>query len=102
LAATRFDGLAASICFYGGQIVRFADEKPHCPTQMHFGDKDQSIPLRDVETIKAKRPDCNFHIYHGGHGFARDERASYERKSAELAWERSTEWLEAAFSQGSS
>jgi carboxymethylenebutenolidase len=99
LAATRLDGLSASICFYGGQIVRSADEKPRCPTQMHFGDEDQSIPLRDVEKIKAKRPDCDIHLYHGGHGFACDERASYEPKSAALAWERSTEWLVAAFSQ---
>jgi carboxymethylenebutenolidase len=99
LAATRLDGLAASICFYGGQILRFADERPRCPTQMHFGDADQSIPLRDIETIKAKRPDCDIHLYHAGHAFACDERASYEPKSAALAWERSTEWLVAAFNQ---
>lgn len=98
LAATRLDGLSAAICFYGGQIIRFADEKPRCPTQMHFGDEDQSIPLRDVETIKSKRPDCDIHVYHGGHGFACDERASYAPKSAALAWERSSKWLEAAFS----
>jgi len=66
LAATRLDALAASICFYGGQIARFADEKPRCPTQMHFGDHDQSIPLSDIQKIKAKRPDCDVHIYHAG------------------------------------
>ena len=98
LAATRLDGLAASICFYGGQIARYADEKPRCPTQMHFGDNDQSIPLSDIQKIKAKRLDCDIHIYHGGHGFNCDERASYEPKSAALAWKRSSEWLEAAFS----
>lgn len=101
LAATRLGGLSASICFYGGQIVRFADEKPRCPTQMHFGDKDQSIPTRDVETIKAKRPDCDIHVYHGGHGFACDERASYAPKSAEIAWKRSFAWLLEAFGESS-
>ncbi|MGA8691208.1 MAG: dienelactone hydrolase family protein [Methyloceanibacter sp.] len=37
-------------------------------------------------------------MYHAGHGFACDERASYEPESAALAWKRSSEWLEAAFS----
>ena len=37
--------------------------------------------------------------YHAGHAFACDERASYEPKIAALAWERSTEWLVAAFNQ---
>ena len=55
LAATRLSGLSASVAYYGGRIVAFADEKPKCPTQMHFGEKDQSIPMTDVETIKQKR-----------------------------------------------
>ena len=38
------------------------------------------IPLRDVETIKSKRPDCDIHVYHGGHGFACDERARCAKK----------------------
>src|SRR3954463_1391062 len=40
LAACRLSGLSASVCYYGGGIGRFADEKPKCPTQMHFGEKD--------------------------------------------------------------
>jgi carboxymethylenebutenolidase len=48
LAATRLSGLSAAVCYYGGRIVAFADETPRCPTQMHFGEKDQSIPLSDV------------------------------------------------------
>src|SRR5262245_31026307 len=52
LAATRLDGLYASVGYYGGRIVAFVDEKPRCPTQLHFGENDQSIPMADVETIK--------------------------------------------------
>lgn len=97
LAATHLDGLAAAICFYGG-LTKYADEKPRCPTEMHFGDRDQSIPMRDIETIEAKRPDCEIYIYPGaGHGFACDERASYDAKAAALAWQRSIDWLNAAF-----
>ena len=94
LAATRLDGVKAAVCYYGGKIVAFADEKPRCPTQMHFGALDQGIPLTDVETIKGKRPDCEVFIYpDAGHGFHCDERASYHAPSAAQAWERTTAFL---------
>ena len=53
-AATKLSGLKAAIGYYGGAVVRFADDKPHVPTQLHFGEKDAGIPLADVETIKIK------------------------------------------------
>jgi hypothetical protein len=94
IAATRLGGLAASICYYGGQIVRFADNKPRCPVQMHFGEKDASITMADVETIRQKRPECEIFTYPGaGHGFHCDERASYEPNSARIAWQRSLAFL---------
>ena len=99
LTATQRDGLAAAVCYYGGQIVRHADRKPLCPTQMHFGDRDQSIPIADVETIRAKRPDCEIHVYPAGHGFNCDERASYDAESAKLAWQRSMTFLAKGFSR---
>lgn len=90
-AATGIDGLSAASCYYGGMIVRFADQKPRCPVQMHFGALDQGIPLSDVDTIKAKRPDCEVFVYDdAGHGFHCDERASYHEPSAAQAWERTT------------
>jgi carboxymethylenebutenolidase len=93
LAATRLAGLSASVCFYGGQIVQFADEKPRCPVQMHFGERDAHIPLTDVETIRKKRPDCEIHTYPADHGFNCDERGSYEPESAKLAWQRMRDWF---------
>jgi carboxymethylenebutenolidase len=89
-AATKLAGLSAAVGYYGGAVVRFADDKPKVPTQLHFGEKDAGIPLTDVETIKAKRPDVEVHIYPGAqHGFHRDERASYDKASADIAWPRS-------------
>jgi carboxymethylenebutenolidase len=94
LAATRLDGLSAAVCYYGGRIAAFAEEKPRCPVQMHFGDQDQSIPMSDVETIKQKRPDCEIHIYPGaGHGFHCDERGSFNEQSAKTAWQRTAAFL---------
>ena len=93
-AATKLSGLSVAIGYYGGAIVRFADDKPKVPTQLHFGEKDAGIPLTDVEAIRAKRPDVDIHIYPGAqHGFNCEERASYDKASAELARQRSVEFL---------
>ena len=89
-AATKLSGLSAAVGYYGGAIVRFADDKPKVPTQLHFGEKDAGIPLSDVEIIRAKRPELEIHLYPGAqHGFHCDERASYDKASAEIAWPRS-------------
>jgi carboxymethylenebutenolidase len=96
LAATRLERIAAAVSFYGGQITGFADEVPRCPTQMHFGEHDEHIPMTDVEAIRAKRPDCEIHVYPAGHGFYCDERASFHAPSATLAWERTLSWLDGA------
>jgi carboxymethylenebutenolidase len=96
LSATRLAGLSAASCFYGGQIIRFADEKPKCPTQMHFGEKDDHIPMSDVATIRSKRPECDIHVYPAGHGFYCDERGSFHDPSARLAWDRTLAWFKRA------
>jgi carboxymethylenebutenolidase len=89
-AATKLPGLSAAIGYYGGAVVRFADDKPKVPTQLHFGEKDTGIPLSDVETIRTKRPDVEIFVYPGAqHGFHCDERPSYDKPSADIAWPRS-------------
>jgi len=94
-AATKLTGLSAAIGYYGGAIVRFADDKPTVPTQLHFGAQDHGIPLRDVETIRAKRPDVEVFVYDGAqHGFGCDERGSFDPASAELARQRSLAFFE--------
>jgi carboxymethylenebutenolidase len=89
-AATKLSGLSAAIGYYGGAIARFADDKPKVPTQLHFGEEDTGIPLSDVEIIRAKRPEVEIFVYPGAqHGFHCDERASYDKTSADIAWPRS-------------
>jgi carboxymethylenebutenolidase len=97
LAATRLSGIAAAVCYYGGGIGSFAEETPKCPVQMHFGEKDEHIPLTMVDDIRKKRPESEVYVYQGaGHGFHCDERASYHAESAALAWKRSLAFLEKA------
>lgn len=94
LSACRLEGLSAAVCYYGGRIIDFADERPSCPTQMHFGEEDAAIPMSDVDSIRTRRPDCDIYTYPGaGHGFHCDERGSFHPEAAKLAWERTSAWL---------
>ena len=95
LSAAKLNGLSAAVCYYGGQIAKNADEKPKVPTQLHFGDKDASIPMTDVATIKQKRGgDSEIHVYPDAqHGFHCDERGSFHDASAKTAWRRAMDFL---------
>jgi len=90
VAAARLSGLKAAIGYYGGAVTRFAEEKPKVPTQLHYGEKDAGIPLSDVEMVRSKRPYVEIFVYDNAqHGFNCDERASYDKPSADIAWTRS-------------
>lgn len=88
LAATRLNGAAASVGYYGGMIAGHATEKPKIPIILHFGDKDQSIPMSDIEKVKLARSDVPIYVYSAGHGFNCDARPAYDAPSAKLALER--------------
>jgi carboxymethylenebutenolidase len=87
-AATRTNAFAAASCWYGGGIAAAKDEQPRCPVQLHFGEADASIPMSDVEAIRAAQPGAEIHIYGGGHGFGCDERGSYVEADYRLAQQR--------------
>ena len=94
LAACRIPGMKAAVAYYGVMIGKFADEKPKCPLQMHFGEKDEGIPMSTVDEIKKKQPQAEIYVYPGAaHGFYCDERASYNKDAAALAWSRTQEFL---------
>lgn len=94
LAACRLNGLSAAVCYYGGGIGNFADEKPKCPTMMHFGEKDAHILMSTVETIKQKRPESEIFVYKDAdHGFHCDDRGSFHSDSAKVAWQRTVDFL---------
>jgi carboxymethylenebutenolidase len=91
LAACRLDGLSCASGYYGGGIAAAANEKPRVPTILHFGDQDQSIPMADVDKVKAARPETPIYVYHAGHGFHCDERASFSPFAAQVAGARTQE-----------
>jgi carboxymethylenebutenolidase len=94
LSTTRLNHVAAAVGYYGGQIAQFASEKPKAPLMLHFGEKDQAIPLTDVEKIKAAQPNVPVFVYNGaGHGFHCDERGSFNAEAAQVAACRTEEFL---------
>lgn len=85
LAACRCEGLSAAACFYGRRISELKDETPRCPTILHFGKTDASIPPERIEEIAAVHPDIPIYLYDAGHGFVSDRRSDYHPDSARLA-----------------
>lgn len=92
-AATRLDGLACAVSYYGGMVPDMAEEQPRCPVLLHFGETDQSIPLEGVERVKKAHPGIPVHLYPAGHGFNCESRDSYHADSAALARERTLAFL---------
>ena len=93
LAACKQPGLAAAVSYYGGGVGELLGLKPQCPVMAHFGDKDASIPMTDVEKVKAARKDTTIFVYPAGHGFNCDERGSYDAGCAKQALDRTMSFL---------
>ena len=92
-AAGRLKGLSAAVGYYGGGIIGLKDLKPRVPTLLHFGEKDQHIPIAGVKEVAAAHPEVEVHIYPADHGFNCDQRESYDKPSAALAWTRTIAFL---------
>lgn len=92
--ATRSRDFAAASCWYGGGIPGTREERPNCPVQMHFGEKDASIPMTDVDAVRAAQPNAEIYVYAGAqHGFGCDERGSFSKPDYELAQRRTLEFF---------
>ncbi len=92
LAACRLP-LSAAVVYYG-RVAPLLTEKPRCPVEYHFGAEDTSIPLEDVEKVRAAAPEGTVFLYPGaGHGFSCDQRGSFNPQAAALARTRTLEFL---------
>ena len=93
MAASRLDGFACAIPYYGGGMLDAIGERPRCPVLAHFGERDAMIPVNGVRKFAAAHPEAQVHIYAADHGFNCDQRASYDAAAAKLARERTIEFL---------
>jgi carboxymethylenebutenolidase len=92
--ATRTGKFSASSCWYGGGIPGTKNEAARCPVQMHFGEKDASIPMTDVDAVRAAQPKVEVYVYEGAqHGFGCDERGSYSKPDYDLAQQRTVDFF---------
>jgi len=102
--------LGAGAGFYGGGIVtaRFPQFPPlvgeaaelQTPWLGLFGDRDQSIPVEDVERLRealraASVPTEVVRYPDAQHGFHCDQRDSYDETAAKDAWNRTLGWFDA-------
>ncbi|HEY0768063.1 MAG TPA: dienelactone hydrolase family protein [Steroidobacteraceae bacterium] len=86
--------IACAVVYYG-KVVSYLDQKPRCPVMYHYGTEDKSIPLADVERVKAAaNPPAAVYVYEGaGHGFNREQHDSYNPQAAALARTRTLEFI---------
>ncbi|MFO1145292.1 MAG: dienelactone hydrolase family protein [Rhodospirillales bacterium] len=88
LAGCRLD-VACIAAYYGRQIVDFLDEKPRCPSILHFGAEDPLIPADNIGKVAAAYPEIPLFRYAGaGHGFNCDRRADFRADIAATALDR--------------
>lgn len=93
IAAAR-SGVDAAISLYALSVPKHLDEfdKVKVPMHFHYGDKDQHVPLAEVEAVAA-RAAGNPHITvwrypEAGHSFFNPVRPTYDAKVAALCAER--------------
>lgn len=92
--ATRSTSFKAACGWYGGGIAGTKDETPSCPVELHFGSLDASIPMSDVEAIRAAQPGIAIFVYEGaGHGFGCEDRGSYKADDAAVAERRTLDFF---------
>lgn len=98
-ASAHPDVIDAAVDFYGihpkvkPDVSRLAG-----PVLAHFGRRDKSVPesaARDlIERIEAAGKTVEAHFYDAAHAFFNDTRPEvYDRNSAELAWQRTLDFL---------
>jgi carboxymethylenebutenolidase len=86
--AARDLSVGCAVVYYG-KVVDLLDKTPKRPVMYHFGTLDKSIPVSDVEKIKAAHPESVLYLYEGAeHGFNCDQRSSYNPEAAALARQR--------------
>jgi carboxymethylenebutenolidase len=91
IAACRCTGITAASAFYGRLIPNHLDEQPRCPIILHFGERDATIPMSEVDKVTAAG--LPVYVYDAGHGFFSDRRADYSPDAAALARRRTLQFF---------
>ena len=95
---------SCAVSYYGSNIVNFLDIPTKCPTQIHLGSMDKSIPQKDIDKITKFNSTTNseneiFLYDSADHGFNCDHRSSYNSNAATKALDRSVSFFEKHLSE---
>ncbi len=87
-------GVSAASGYYGGGLPNYIDAVPQIPIEMHYGDRDASIPVEQVEQLRARYPNVPIYLYSADHGFFNDERTpTFDAPAATVAFARTAEFF---------
>ena len=79
-------GLSAASGYYGGGLLSYIDAAPTIPIEMHYGDRDNGIPVEQVEQLRKRYPQVPVYLYPAGHGFCNADRpGNYDAESCKKA-----------------
>src|SRR5256884_9871789 len=67
LAATRVDGVACAVGYYGGGTAHTAPETPRRPAGLHFGAPEQTPPQKPPPPMHAAAPTPPMRLPPAGH-----------------------------------
>lgn len=95
-AAYKPEQIAAVVLFYGNEGIEYG--KVAAKVMGHYSDHDEWEPSEYVENtfaeFKKAGVDATLHIYPGvAHWFVESDRPEYDAAAAQLAWERTFEFL---------
>lgn len=91
-AASRLS-VDAAVAYYGTRLWEGLDQLPTAPMLLHFGERDTHTTPEQLSVIRRGFPAGEYHLYPADHGFNCSVRPSYHPQSAQLAWERTAEFL---------
>ncbi|BBA36186.1 dienelactone hydrolase [Methylocaldum marinum] len=87
-AANMVKGLTCVSGYYPCGVAHDLYGRRRIPTLLHFGSRDTYIPYEQIVHFRAARPDVSVFDYPAGHGFACEERDTYDAAAAQKAFER--------------
>jgi len=105
LSAVNVPEADAGVIWYGYPPLEYVDaSKVKMPLLGHWATQDQAFPISGVDALEKKLREAKvrfeFHRYNAKHAFANEaadtkklDMLKYDRQAAELAWQRTTDFL---------
>jgi carboxymethylenebutenolidase len=102
LAGQQGDRIGAAVAFYGVGSIPNDFSGITAPVQGHYGERDEFYPVdqsraQEQQMNQQTKGSVEFHYYDAGHAFHndKDKLGTYDKDSADLAWNRTLEFLRA-------